>query len=372
MNFNFPKPQDGRNRFRSFDTANGFALSWAGLGIGYDAGAAGATVELRIGPSAAAYSGSDADHGLEFVKEAYATWRPMGKEGALMLDFGKFESPYGFELADSQDNFNYTRGVLYGLATPNFHTGLRGRIKLADSLSATVLAVNGWDNSVDNNVGKSVGLLLEYRTGKDSTLPITAQLGYLGGPEQEDVGPQPCPTDQPTFDIRRNACTAAPASPPMSYPADRGSANWKGLRHLIDAVFAIDPAEKTSLALEGVLGLENHVEEVTPQFSYRSVKWYGVGLSARQGIDDVWAVAGRFEYFGDPDAVQCGDACAELGYDKLSLTTLTGTLEAVPVPALRFRLEGRWDHANEKIFPVIHTFKENQITATLGVVATTD
>ena len=83
-NLNMPKPQSNRNVYRAYDTTNGFALSWAGFDAAYDPAPVGATVSLRFGPSAETYAAScfssdqernpcDADVGLQFVKQAFAS-----------------------------------------------------------------------------------------------------------------------------------------------------------------------------------------------------------------------------------------------------------------------------------------------------------
>ncbi|HEY1534932.1 MAG TPA: porin, partial [Polyangiaceae bacterium] len=164
VNYNFPKPQAGGNDLiRAFDTNNGFALAWAGLDISHPADPVGGTLALRFGPSAKRYNSScltakcDADYGLENVKQAFASWRPGGEGSAVSLDFGKFDTIYGAEVAESQDNINYTRGALYWLGQPLFHTGLRVNVELGQYVSLRALAANGWNNSVDNNAGKTFG-----------------------------------------------------------------------------------------------------------------------------------------------------------------------------------------------------------------------
>ena len=49
------------------------------------------------------------------------TW--MGK--SLQVDAGKFVTHMGFEVIESKDNWNYSRGLLFQFAIPYFHTGVR-------------------------------------------------------------------------------------------------------------------------------------------------------------------------------------------------------------------------------------------------------
>src|SRR5688572_1224643 len=78
VNFGFPKPQTDSNRLRAFDVSNGVALSWVGFDASYEPDPVGGAIEIRFGPSAARLAGADAGSGLEFVKQAYAAWRPGG------------------------------------------------------------------------------------------------------------------------------------------------------------------------------------------------------------------------------------------------------------------------------------------------------
>lgn len=152
VNWGFPKPQKGPNEVtRAYDTTNGFALSWIGVDASYAPDPVGGTISLRLGPTADTYAGADADHDLENVKQAFASWKPGGADSPVTLDFGKFDTIYGAEVAESQDNLNYTRGVVYWLGQPLFHTGLRGTFELMPELSVKTLVVNGWNNSLDNN-----------------------------------------------------------------------------------------------------------------------------------------------------------------------------------------------------------------------------
>lgn len=191
INYNFPKPQGplalspsgiavGGNDFRAFDTAEGFSINWIGVNATYAADPIGGTVSLRMGPSAVRYNaGPDDVNGLQFVKQAYATWKPVGK---LTLDLGKWDQPYGSEVADSQLNIDYTRSLLFWYAQPLFFTGLRVDYAPSDAVDLKVFAANGWNNSIDNNRGKSFGAQIVLK-------PVDQIVFYVGdvvGPEQAD------------------------------------------------------------------------------------------------------------------------------------------------------------------------------------------
>jgi hypothetical protein len=383
--FNFPKGQEGgawrQNPIRAYDVANGFALAWVGLDLAYEADPVGGTLQLRFGPEAELIGNAcvggrcDSENGLSNVKQAYATWRPGGAISGFALDIGKFDTPYGAEVADSQYNLNYTRGVLYWLGQPIFHTGLRVTADVHRSLLLRFLAVNGWNRTLDNNSGKTFGLQGTFRVPKaadsDEDL-VTLSLGYLMGPEQQDFAEVGCPPGQ-RFDLEGNpdtGCVPSPGSPGDSGLVDRGSANSEGLRHFVDLTAVAAPTPELVLLLNGSYGTEN-VRSSLDLSEFEGYEWYGVMLGARYAATEQIGVGGRFEYYGDPD----GETLRLSGH-AIDLVTGTITLDYSPASALTFKLDGRLDWSNKKIFPKsVKPLEENSgtaVSATLGVVVSTN
>ncbi|HEY3235706.1 MAG TPA: outer membrane beta-barrel protein, partial [Polyangiaceae bacterium] len=296
VNYNFPKPQTGQNTFRAHDTSNGFAISWVGADVGYDPDPVGGNLALRFGPTAQTYNSRcpstdallnpcDANIGLALVKEAYASFRPGGPEGRFQVDFGKFETIFATEVAESQRNPNYTRGLLYSLAEPWFHTGLRAELELMPELSLTAIAVNGYNNSVDNNLGKTFGLQAHAKP----TYWLSAKLGWLGGPEQDDQTSVSC-TAGYSYDASLGACTADPtALLARDYPVERGAANQlNAWRHLVNLVIRLNPVETFELLAGGGYGWEG--ARVASSSQTVTMRWYGALLSARYQLTPAWAL----------------------------------------------------------------------------------
>jgi hypothetical protein len=102
---------------------------------------------------------------------------PIGK--GLNLDFGKFTTFIGAEAFDTIDNWNYQQGTLFSYAQPYYHTGLRASYAASDKVGLGFYLVNGWNNSFDNNTGKSVGFSLTLTPSSKFQLIQN----YLGGPE---------------------------------------------------------------------------------------------------------------------------------------------------------------------------------------------
>jgi hypothetical protein len=373
LNANFPKPQPGSNALRALDPNNGFSLSWVGADVSYAPSPIGGTVALRVGPSAERLARTcfsqttrcDSEvEGLGLVKQAFAAWVPLRD---LELDFGKFDSVFGAEVAESQDNLNYTRGALWWLGQPKFHTGLRAAWQIVPELSATALVVNGWNNTLDNNLGKTYGVELGLRP-----LPeLDVELGWMGGPEQDDVALVSCATGT-SYSAESGTCASAPGVPAHEDRVNRGGANApKAWRHLADLVVRYRPLEVLELVLNADYGEQGTRELVLAGTTRtRRQEYFGTMLGARYRFDQTWAVAARGEYLGDAQGLASG-------ISGLKLATGTLTLESKPVDQFVVRLEERADFAldatgDTEIFPRnVRGLSSQQWTTTLGVVVTT-
>jgi hypothetical protein len=386
QNLNFPKPQTGANgSTRAYDTENGFALAWAGVDASYPADPVGGMLSLRLGPSAQRIGRScltasddppgtcDDSVGLSNVKQAFGSWRPGGAGSPVELSLGKFDTIYGAEVAESQDNLNYTRGVVYWYTQPLFHTGLRVVADLTDQVTLRGLVVNGYNNTIDDNLGKSLGLQVAF------TLPrsdyggdlLSASLGYLGGPERADYKVVRCPTGQhfdsgaPTGCALNDASTQSGA--PTEGQVDRPVTNLEGLRHLLDLVVTLTPIQELTVTLNGDLGAERVRSRADEQRFVQHVFWGGM-LAAQYMVNEMFAVAVRGEYLSDQDGFATGYAP-----NDIELVTGTLTLDVSPADFLLIRLDGRFDWSSKQIFAKsVRELTGTMPTATLGVVAFTD
>lgn len=375
FNFNTPKPQYGTNTFRAHDQANGFSLSWVGVNASYPADPVGATVSLRFGPTATQLGNSciagtcDSEVGLQYVKQGFVSWKPWGGDSAVQLDFGKFDTPYGVEVAESQLNLNYTRSLLYWLAQPSFHTGLRANFVVSEAFDFRLLAVNGWNNSVDVNVGKTFGGQATFHLkNADGADTLSASIGYLVGPERADTADIQCTGGDVFTPTDPDGC--APPAPGSGSETegtvDRASSNTEGLRHLIDLVAVADPIDRLRVVFNADFGMEKQRNDRTGD--YDSVSYWGVLLGARFAITDMWGIAARGEYLSDPDGFLTG-----FPTEEIALASGTLTIEALPADYLTLRLDGRMDWSDKEVFNKdIRDRTGKQFTTTLGVVAHTN
>jgi len=141
----------------------------------------GYKVKLNFGPAATNLISFNEPNGpLQYVQEAYGSYlAPAGK--GLTIDFGKFVTPAGAEVIEAKDNWNYSRSLLFALAIPYYHAGIRLTYSPNDKVTLMGGVVNGWNNATsDNNTGKTI---IASITGKP-TGALTLVENYIVGPEQ--------------------------------------------------------------------------------------------------------------------------------------------------------------------------------------------
>jgi hypothetical protein len=303
-NSNRPQDQAAANLYHGFDVGTGFGVVWAGLDSSYTLGPGSLVLDLRVGPGASLFAGPDAAHNLEYVKQLYVSLAYAG----FRVDFGKMNTPVGAEVAESWLNANYTRGLLCWLAQPFFHTGLRASYTFEDVGSVGLYLVNGWNNSIDNNAGKTFGANISL----GSAGLWSASFSYFVGPEQPDM------------------LTADDGTTVMD-----NDANGR-LRHLADVVLSVTPVEGLTASLNGDFGIESTVDGES--------RWYGLAVVGRYQFLEQWAAAARGEVVVDPQGFLTA-------VKNQQLWSGTATLEYAPIEAIILRLEGRVDRADSAIFP---------------------
>jgi len=370
-NFNFPKPQFGTDIGRVFDVSNGFALNWAGVNVGYAPDPAGSPVggfvALRFGPGAYVYNGltlpsgqptpsTEINIGAGDIKEAYASWKPCSK---FQIDFGKFSTWIGAEVADSQLNINYTRSFLY-FTQPFFHAGFRVDFPVSNKLDLKLYAVNGWNNTFDNNLAKTFGATANFIPNKDMSFYVN----WIGGPEYADV--TTTTTTNPATLVTTTTVTTVPGA----------DSAW---RNLFDAI-----ADMHLGQVHAIVNADYGIDKAPGAHS--SSNWFGGNLTVGYSLNDLFAVAIRGEYLDDPDGYLAPGFGAPAGA-QASIFEATLTLAATPTPNLIIKLEPRLDAVSSdgagfgetSGFPKgapsagqAQDFAKTQFTTTLGVVATTN
>jgi Putative beta-barrel porin-2, OmpL-like. bbp2 len=290
------KPADNAP-FRNFDTKHDqFALSMAEIWLKKaptDSSRVGFNFKLSFGPASSEFIHGAEPGGSTYqnIQEAYVSYlAPAGK--GLQIDAGVFVTPAGAEVIEAKDNPNYSRGLLFALAIPYYHSGLRLTYNPSDKVTVMGGVVNGWNNIVDNNTGKTLmGAVTLKPTGQ-----VTVYSDYLGGPEQPDT-----------------------------------NSNW---RHLSDTVVTFTAAPNVS-----VIGNYDYGHEA---FGDGSVHWQGVAGVVKYQATPTVAFAPRLEYFDDADGFSTGTA--------QKLKEVTATLELKASDSLLWRIEYRNDWSDQEVF----------------------
>jgi hypothetical protein len=167
-NFNEPEVNGGAQALNQFNlNDNELSLDAIKLELGKKAaepGTAGFQLDLLLGRNAGIFNGGasifdpvslgEAASDTElFVQEGYLSYNL----GGIELKAGKFETPLGFEVIDSNDNPNVTQGLLFTFLIPLFHTGLLAGGNLNEQLSWQLGVTNGFNNT--RELGDNKGLL---------------------------------------------------------------------------------------------------------------------------------------------------------------------------------------------------------------------
>jgi hypothetical protein len=291
-------------------------------------------VALGFGSAMNAVNGSDPG-GLSFaqyLKEAYFSYlAPVGK--GLQLDVGKFVTPMGAEVIESKDNYNYSRSLLFYYAIPYYHYGLRAKYAFNDKYSVTGYLVNGWNNIVDTNSGKTYGLSFAWNPNKKFGIIQN----FMAGPEE-------------------------------SVTADLGGSN-SSWRQLWDTVVTYSPNSKVTFMLNGDYGRGDRYLSPITAAATPPVAWYGGAGYVKYAFSGKADVAFRYEYFDDPDGFATGIGPTLGSGQHLQEGTLT--FERDLASHIISRLEYRHDAASQPFFlKGASAFEKTQNTVTAGLIFT--
>ena len=278
-NYNFRDPKSQNNGLRLFDEkANQFDVNQAEFYVEKptsDASPAGFGFDVLLGRDAKkVHSTGLGETNQPFdLTQAYVLYKvPIGR--GLDLKGGKFVTLHGAEVIRRTGNFNISRSMAFSYAIPFTHTGVMATYPFTDWLSTTVGIVNGWDNTDDNNRGKS------FHGAATVTPPflkdLTLTLGGTWGAETVSNALVP------TRDVNRNGPK----------------------RGLIDLIATYKPFAPLTLTLNYDYGRQ---EEAFFDNGDTAV-WHAVAAYAVYDITDRLSVGVRGEYFRDQDGFRLPNA----------------------------------------------------------------
>jgi Putative beta-barrel porin-2, OmpL-like. bbp2 len=303
---NFNNPVSQTNGLRFFDApTNQFGLNLVELVVDKTPdptnSRTGYHIALGFGQAMNVVNGSEPRAGLgfdQYLKEAYFSYlAPVGK--GLQVDVGKFVTPHGAEVIETKDNWNYSRGLLFSYAIPYYHFGMRAKYAFNDKYALTRYFVNGWNNVVDNNTGKTYGMSFGWTPNKK----FGVIQNYMAGPEQNSI-----------------------------------NSAW---RQLSDTVITYSPTSKLSFMVNGDYGRGDRIDEGEGVFS-KPVFWTGVAGYVMYAVSSTSAFSTRYEYYDDHDGFTTGNPAGGIHFNEF-----TTTFERVVAHHIISRFEFRRDMANQ-------------------------
>lgn len=237
------------------------------------------------------------------LREAFLTYKlPVGE--GITITAGKFVTRHGMEIIENYDghNLNISRSFNFGFGIPFTHTGLMATVPINSLLTVDLGIVNGWDNVVDNNDGKSVHGGIFVTPSEMFNLYIAG----IYGPEQNN--------------------------------------NGHSRRGLTTVVLTLEPNDRVTLNGEMTYGSEEDAKLTDPT---ATAEWYGGAAYATVQLTEDLQFVVRGEVFDDTDGARFALASAPTG---VTVWELTPTLTYRVTEGLIGRLEYRHDQADKKIF----------------------
>jgi hypothetical protein len=312
-NFNHPGVD---NQLRNFDTKSSqFSLNLAKVVLEKkpkDDSRFGFRTDLAFGPATEIVHSSEPGGTEVFktIQQAYLSYlAPAGR--GLQIDVGKFVTPHGAEVIETKDNWNYSRSLLFALAIPYYHFGMRLTYPFSDRFSLSGYVVNGWNDVVDNNTAKTVGLSAMVKPWSR----LTWVANYMTGAEQPG--------------------------------------NNHDRRHLFDSTVTYAFNDRLSVMANYDYGLD--------RVAGSRVHWQGIAGYMRLQANNWLALSPRLEWYSDHDGFTTGV--------RQSVRDFTMTSEQRIGGGLLTRLEYRRDFSDKDFF-IRHAGRlvKAQSTLTLGLI----
>ncbi len=309
--FNANHPASMNNQLYNFDTkANQFSLNMVKLSMSHTADPVGFQVDFGFGRAfdiIHASEPSDAPGILRNVEQAYVSLKPAALKG-FEIDLGQFVTSAGAEVIETNSNWNYSRSLLFSWAIPYYHFGIRTSFPIGKHFTGGFQLVNGWNDTEDNNSGKTLGL-----TDTITYTKFAWSNTYYGGPENPGTN--------------------------------------TGWRQLYDTVLLLTPNSKFNAYLNFDYGQNTSplavdtgtgtsaASTTDPTFT---AKWYGVAGALHFQANSKWSFTPRLEWFKDRDGFSTGTT------QDLKEFTLTGEYKVVQ--GFLARAEYRYDWSNQPFF----------------------
>lgn len=333
--YSINNPDSHTTQLRVFDEdANTFSLNQATLRFSRqrEDEDVGGVVTLDFGKAAEVVgrvtnwshaSSSESSDSFE-VREAFITYNaPLGD--GVTFKLGKFVTLHGAEIIKDPIggiNPSLSNSFLFGYAIPFTHTGLMASFPAGDYLSFDLGVVNGWDNAIDVNDGKSMHAGIKVVPSDIFNVYVS---GSYGTEQVDDIGERD------------------------------GGTSYRGF---VGLVATLNATEQLQFIADLNYGNESDLV-VDKDGDEAGADWYGAALYAIFKVDDRLSFSLRGEVFDDPDGVRTGltadhDLSGEVslvGYQKgVTVWEFTPGAAYKLTDNLTLRAEYRHDEASRPVF----------------------
>lgn len=228
-------------------------------------------------------------------RHVFEAWISRQISSRINIDAGIFPSHVGFESAIGKNNFTLTRS-LDAETTPYYETGIRAGYTITSRLKFNLLLLNGWQRIRDNNSSPAIGTQLVY----EATKFLVQYSTFLG-------------REIPEGEMNRT-------------------------RFYNDFYTQI----KILPTLSFITSFDFGMEEGLTNLNY----WYNPTLLFQWKTFSKFYVAGRAEYYHDPDEVLVITPSGE-GFLTWSYSL---NFDFLPFENLMIRTEGRYFDSKKNIF----------------------
>lgn len=368
-------PFNNRAGLRSFDApTNGFNFNMAELIL--DKAPDATSAESRVGYHIAAgygfaaklINGSDnsgfGDGSNFYLKEAYVSYlAPIGK--GLTFTVGKFVTPMGAEVIESNANWNYSRGLLFNYAIPFFHFGASAKYAFNSKWALTGYAINGWNNTIINNdapdfgvFGSSTGMSYGASLAFTPNTKWSVIENYFAGPVSGGFGL----SGQTLYDWKQISDTVVTYTP---------NSKWA---FILNGDYGFGPRFYSTECDGAKVGSGPHPQGFVNCNQSPATDWWGVAGYAKYTLSPKLNFAVRYEYFDDPQGYT-GLLADNFGdfFGRGWAQEVTGTASYNLTNSLLIRGEYRYDFASQPIFDQSFSNEKatkEQNTATISFVYT--
>ncbi|MFW5760530.1 MAG: porin [Cyclobacteriaceae bacterium] len=285
---------NGNSHIFAHPTHNTFALNNAVLGMAYFDENVRSALSLHTGSYVRANYAAEST----LSQLIYEAWVGVKIADNLWIDAGIFPSHIGAESAISMNNPTLTRSLMAD-NSPYFESGVKATWQPSEKISLTGLVLNGWQNIVENNDNKAIGTQITINPSNSWTLNSSTFFGK----------------ETPAYGVEPS-------------------------RRYFHNLYLAYEQEFFSLLAAFDIGMQENL--ANDDFDI----WYTPNIIARMSINPKFALAGRVEYYHDPEGIIVNPGTTA-GFQTLGYSL---NLDFTITENVQWRMEARVFDASDNVY----------------------